>query len=64
MHSKMDVPKKSKRLIIWNGGSISERISTTSEGFKTHSCMQCAMSIGIGPRPGATTFYLGLGKQS
>jgi hypothetical protein len=21
-HSKMDVPKKSKRLIIWNGGSI------------------------------------------
>ena len=21
MHSKMDVPKKSKRLIIWNGGS-------------------------------------------
>jgi hypothetical protein len=22
MHSKMDVPKKSKRLIVWNGGSI------------------------------------------
>ena len=21
MHSKMDVPRKSKRLIIWNGGS-------------------------------------------
>ena len=21
MHSKIDVPKKSKRLIIWNGGS-------------------------------------------
>ena len=25
MHSKMDEPKKSKRLIIWNGWSISQK---------------------------------------
>ena len=32
MHSKMDVPKKSKRLIIWNGGSM---YLSTSSSFIT-----------------------------
>ena len=29
MNSKMDVPKKSKRLIIWNGGSTSYSLEYT-----------------------------------
>ena len=30
MHNKMDVPKKSKRLRIWNGGSSSLVVDTES----------------------------------
>ena len=28
MHNKIDVPKKSKRLIIWNGGSSWHLLNT------------------------------------
>jgi hypothetical protein len=43
----MDVPKKSKRIIIWNGGSI---ISLRGQVFPLHISVMIKQSYGNSPR--------------